>query len=57
MEYTNYTREQLLDLVAYGLKAAKEMTARDNHVAAAAVTKNVCDMMDELYTRDASIAL
>lgn len=55
IDYTSYTRQELLDLVAYGLNAAKEMTARENHIAAYQVTKNVCDMMDELYLRDANI--
>lgn len=55
IDYTAYTSQELLDLIAYGLNAAKEMTARENHVAAYQTTKNVCDMMDELYLRDASL--
>lgn len=54
-KYATYTYQELLDLVEYGLNAAKDLRNRDNHIGADAVTKNVCDMMDEIYRRSADL--
>lgn len=55
--YSKFTVKELMYLVDHGLKAANEMRDRDNNNAADEVTKQVCDIMDEIMRRQASIEI
>ena len=45
------TTPDILDLVAYGLKAVKELREKGNLELAEVTEANVCLMMDVLYLR------
>ena len=50
-ELNNTNTKDILDLVAYGLKAVKDLKARGLIELAEATEANVCLMMDVLYLR------
>jgi hypothetical protein len=52
MDIKNLSRKEILDLVAYGLNAVKELNERGQIELAEATEANVCRMMDELYLRN-----
>lgn len=47
----NMNTSDILDLVAYGLKAVKELKEKGNLELAEVTEANVCLMMDVLYLR------
>lgn len=50
-ELNNTSTKDILDLVAYGLKAVKDLKARGLVELAETTEANVCLMMDVLYLR------